>query len=307
MALTIDQLTAITHKKIMPKMYDNISDSNILLKKIMNSGSYVPQDGGTAITIPLNYAFTSSAGWYAGSDTLNTSDNDSISAASFNWASVYANITISDEDELKNSGDAGAIRLLVAKSQIAERTIKDLMGTGLFSDGSDAKSIVGLRDIVATDQTVGGIDQSANSFWQGKVDSTTTTTTIAALQTQYENASIDNEKPNLGVCTRAIYGYYFNLLQPQQRFTDMDTAKGGFQNLMFSGVPIVVDSHTPSAHLFFLNLNHLFLYYHPQRNFTATPFAAPINQQIKVSRILWMGALGSSNNRLHAKFSALAA
>jgi hypothetical protein len=48
--------------------------------------------------------------------------------------------------------------------QIAEKTLADDLGTGLFSDGTDAKSIVGLRDIVATDQTVGGISQSTNSY-----------------------------------------------------------------------------------------------------------------------------------------------
>jgi hypothetical protein len=307
MAVSVDQLTAVTHRYIMPKMFDNIFDSNPLLKRMLASGQYKSVSGGTTIDIPLNYAQTSANGWYSGADTLDTSENEQITAAQYGWKSLYAGITITEEDEMKNGGSAGVLKLLASKAQIAEKTIKDQLGTGLYSDGTTAKSIVGLRDIVAVDQTVGGISQSTNSWWQGIVDSTTATQTIAAMNTVYENASIDNEKPTIGVGTRTVYTRYYNLLQPMQRFTDSDTAKGGFQNLMFNGVPIISDSHCPANHLFFLNENHLWLCYHPERNFSSEPFLKPINQQVKTSRILWMGAFGSSNNRLHGKMSALTA
>lgn len=301
------QLDSITQSKIIPKLYDNIFDSNVLLKRILKSGRYMSQDGGTQIDVPLNYATTSSAGWYAGSESLETTDNENITKAYYTWCNAYANITIVEEDKLKNSGAQGVLKLLAAKSMIAEKTLKDILGTGLYSDGTDSQSIVGLRDIVATDQTVGGISQSTSSWWAGQVDSTTTVTTLSALNTQFENASIDSERPSVGVASRAVYGYYYNLLTPQQRFTDSESAKGGFQNLYFNGIPIFSDSYCTANHLFLLNENHIMLFYHPERNFKAMPFAKPINQEVMVSRILWMGALGSSNNRLHAKFSALAA
>jgi hypothetical protein len=220
---------------------------------------------------------------------------------------LYAGITISEEDELKNGGERGVLKLLAAKAQQAEKTLKDDLGTGLYSDGTDTKSIVGLRDIAAVDQTVGGISQSTYSWWQAQVDSTTTTTSIAAVNLQYENASIDSEKPTVLLSTRTIYTKYYNLLQPQQRFTDSSTASGGFQNLMFNGVPWISDSHCPSSHLFGVNEKHLWLCYHPEANMSKEPFQRPINQRVKCSRFVWMGAFGSSNNRLHFKFSGLTA
>ena len=270
-------------------------------------GSYKPVSGGTQICVPLNYATTTASGWYSGADTLSTSDNDNITAAVYDWKSAFAGIAITEEDELKNSGDAEQLNLLKSKMQIAEKTLKDIIGTGLYSDGTTAKSIVGLRDIIATDQTVGGISQSTNSWWAGQVNSTTTTTSISAMNALYQNASVDNEVPNFIVGTRTIYNAYYALLQPQQRFMDEETAKGGFQNLMFNGAPVVVDSHVPASNLMMLNLNHLHLFYHPKRNFSLEPFQKPINQQVKVARILFMGAFGSSNNRLHGRFSALTA
>ena len=306
MALSLDQLTSITQKKIIPKLYDNIFDSNPLLMKIKQSGQYVSVDGGTTIDVPLNYGQTTSAGWYSGAETLATTDNENISAARYTWTNAYANISITDEDELKNGGAAGVLKLLASKAMIAEKTLKDILGTGLYSDGTDPKSIVGLRDIVAVDQTVGGIDQSANSWWRGQVDSTSTTMSLSVLNTQWENATIDSERPTITLATRANYNRYYNLLTPVQRFTDT-TGSGGFTNLLFNGQPFIVDSHVPANHVFMLNLNHLWMFYHPQMNFKSEPFQKPINQQLKIGRIIWMGAFGCSNCRLQAKFSALTA
>jgi hypothetical protein len=305
MALSVDQLNAITEKFFLKKLYDNIFDSNPLLMKIKKGGSYKSTSGGTQIYVPLNYAAATAAGWYSGADTLSTTDNDNITAAAFDWASLFAGVSITEEDELKNSGEAAQLNLLKSKMQIAEKTLSDDLGTGLFSDGTNAKSIVGLRDIVATDQTVGGISQTTNSWWQGQVDSTTTATSISAMNAVYQDCVIDSEKPDYCSTTRTLFNAYYSLLQPQQRFQDDETANGGFQNLMFNGAPVVHDSHVPASNMFFLNLNHLHLFYHPNRNMSFEPFQKPINQQVKVSRILWMGALGSSNNRLHGRLSAL--
>jgi hypothetical protein len=307
MAVSVDQLTAITQRYIAPKIYDNIFDSNPLLKRMLASGQYKSVSGGTSIDLPLNYAQTTANGWYSGADSLDTSENEQLTVARYDWKSLFAGITITEEDELKNGGSAGVLKLLASKAQIAEKTIKDALGTGLYSDGTTAKSIIGLRDIVATDQTVGGIAQATNSWWSGICDTTTSTLTIAAMNTVFENASIDSEKPTVAVGTRTNYTRYYNLLQPQQRFTDSETAKGGFVNLMFNSVPFISDSHCPSQHLFFLNEKHLWLCYHPERNFSTEPFQKPLNAQVKVSRILWMGAFGSSNNRLHGKMSGLTA
>ena len=306
MALTYDQVTAITEKKFIPKLYDNIFDSNPLLQRLKKN-SYQVLDGGERIMVPLNYAQMTASGWYSGSDTLDTADNANITAAEYTWKSLYANITILRSEELKNSGDSQILSLVKSKVQIAEKTLADTLGTGLYSDGSTATSIVGLRDIVATDQTVGGISQTDNSWWRGQVDSSTTTLSLAAMQTLFNSASVDSEMPSVIVGTRSNYDRYYNLLQPQQRFMDSETAKGGFSSLMFNGKPFISDSHVPSAHIFGLNESSLILAVHKDENMRMEPFQMPINQNVKIAKIFWFGAFGSSNNRYHFKLSAITA
>lgn len=306
MPLDYDQISALTEKKFLPKMIDNVFDSNPLLKRAKEK-FYEKIDGGERIVVPLNYAQTTASDWFSGAETLSISDNDNVSAAAYTWKQLYASIVISGIDEKKNSGDAQILSLVKQKVQIAEKTMADKLGTGLFSAGTNAKSIVGLGSIVNTASTVGGISQSSYSWWQGQVDSTTTTLSLAAMQNIFNLCSIDNDTPTVGITTRTVYNLYYGLLQPQQRFMDSETAKGGFTSLMFNGRPIIVDSHSTASNLFFLNEKYLHLFVHKDEDFRFDPFQKPVNQQVKIAQIFWLGAFGSSNNRMHGKLSAITA
>lgn len=46
MPLTYSEISAITEKKFIPKLYDNIFDSNPLLKRLRDKGAYEKLDGG---------------------------------------------------------------------------------------------------------------------------------------------------------------------------------------------------------------------------------------------------------------------
>ena len=307
MPLTYDQISGITQRKFIPKLYDNIFNSNPLLQR-HRKRSYELVDGGVSIMVPLNYAVPTASGWYFGADTLNVNDNDQITAAEYTWKALYTNISILRTDELKNAGDEQMVSLVKSKVKIAEKQMEDQLGTGIFSNATNAKSIVGLQQIVATSNTIGGISQSTYSWWQaGSVDSTTTTTSLSAMQTVWNLCTIGSWSPSVVITTRALFNAYYALLQPQQRFQDSDSASGGFQSLLFNGIPVLPDSHCPSSYMFFLNEDYLHLWAHKEEDMRFEPFSKPINQNVKVAKIYWMGSYGASNCRLHGALTALAA
>lgn len=306
MALTWDQVSGITEKKFVKKLYDNVFDSNPLLKRLKEK-SYEKLDGGTSIMVPLNYATTAASGWYTGADVLSTADNENITAAEYTWRQIYANITITKLDELKNSGDAQKISLVKSKTQIAEKTLIDSLGTGVYNAGTTTNAIVGLQAILASTSTIGGISQTTNSWWAAQLDSATTTFNIAALQTIFNACSVDADTPTVIMATRANYNRYYAQLQPQQRFMDSETAKGGFSSLMFNGVPFIADSHCPANNIMVLNEKYLHLFVHKDDDMRFDPFIKPINQNVRTAKVFWTGAFGSSNNRLHGRLSAVAA
>ena len=304
MALTYNQISAITADYFMPKLYDNVFLGNPLLRKMKDGGSYKKVPGGNKILIPLEYG-EANGDWFSGSDSLNTEDSDVFSAAAVEWKQIHEPISITRRDELINSGDEAKVNFVKSKVKNAEKSMLKKLSVGLYSDGTAAKSIVGLRKWVHTTQTVGGIDQSSYSWWQGQCDTTTTTLSLGAMQTQFNAASEDSEAPNYGICTKTVYNAFYALLAPQQRFKDEAEAKAGFTSLYFNGCPIVADSNCPSAHMWFLNLNHLHLCVHRDEDMRFRPFSEPIDQAAKIAHIFWMGGLGSSNNRFHAKFTGI--
>ena len=307
MPLSYDQLSGITERKFIPKLVDNIFDSDALLQRAKKKGYYEKIDGGLSIIQPLGYAQLTASGWYEGAESLDTSDNETRTGAEYQWKQSYANITITRKDELRNSGDAGKIKLVKAKTQLAEKTLTDVLQTAIYNSGTDVKAPVGLGSIIGTANTIGGISQSTNSWWAAQVDSTTTTLTLGALQTVFNNASINQESPTVIMATRANYNRYYALLQPQQRFMDKETASGGFSSLMFNGIPFIVGSKVPSNNIMLINENYFHIYVHSEEDMRFEPFQKPTNQNVKTAKIYWMGSIGSSNNRMHGKLSAITA
>lgn len=300
-----DQVSSITEKKFLPKLVDNIFRSIPLFMKLEKSKKLL--DGGTQIVQPLNYAQATAVGWYSGADTISNTDNDVISAAVFDWKQIYASISVTRRDELINSGEAAKINFVKSKMQIAEKSLKDTVAVGVWNAGTDADAILGLRSFLSVSASYGGISQSAQSWWQSNIDSSTTTLTISALQTQWSNISIQGESPNVAFCTTANYDRLYALYQPQQRFMDKESAEGGFSSLMFNGIPVVADSKAPTSYFVFLNTDYLNLYLHKEENFRMEPFAKPLNQNVQVAHIYAMMALCSSNNRMHGALTALTA
>lgn len=306
MALDLNQITAITNKVWIPKLYDNIFDSDPLLQRLKKK-SYIKKNGGTEVVIPLNYALNGAGGWYQGTETFNTTDSENISGAVYQWKQLYENITISGRDKLINNGDAAVLDFVKSKTQIAEKTMIDRLGDGIYSAGTDPKSILGLATLVDATDSVGGISGSTYSWWGSQEDSSTTTVTMANLLTQHTTLTKNNEGPTVAMTTRTLYNKYYALLQPQQRFTDSDTAKGGFQSLMFNGIPVIAGSKVTANYWYFLNEAYLHLVVHSERDMKFTGFKEPTNQDAEAGQILWMGAFGVSNRRMQGKFTALTA
>ena len=304
MALTYDQISGITQRKFIPKLYDNIFNSNPYMQRIRKR-SYELVDGGISVMVPLNYATPTATGWYFGADTLNVNDNDQITSAEYTWKALYTNITILRTDELKNAGDEQMVSLVKSKVKIAEKNMEDQLGTGIFSNATNAKSIIGLQYQSSTSNTIGGISQTSYSWWQPQVDTTTKTLSLSALQTNWNLCTIGSWSPTVAITTRSLFNSYYALLQPQQRFQDTSSAEGGFQSLLFNGLPVLPDSHAPSSNWFFVNEDYQTMWAHRDEDMRFEPFAKPVNQNVRIAKIYWMGTFGPTNLRLQGNLSAM--
>lgn len=305
MALSYDQINAITRRKFLPKLYDNIFDSNVLLKRMKDRGSYEKIDGGEKIIVPLEYAQLSASGTYAGAEILDTTDNETFTAAEFAWKQYYANISIKGIDKLKNMGDSQVVNFVKSKVKNAERTLAQKLGDGLYSDGTDSKALVGLQVVAANSNSVGGISQTDYSWWRVQKDSTTTVLTLPKMKELYNLATVDSESPTLITTTRSLHDSYWSLLEPKQRYSDKKLLEAGVENLMFASAPVVHDSKCPSGYMNMINEEHFMLKVHRDCDMKFIPFQRPVNQDVESAKILWAGALCYSNLRFLGMFTNL--
>ena len=92
-------------------------------------------------------------------------------------------------------------------------------------------------------------------------------------------------------------------MQPQGM--DEQLAQAGFTNLLFNGVPMVVDSHAPAGDMFFLNEDYMTLVVASQADFRMNDFREPVNQDAMVSLLLWAGNMVFYNVQRQGKLTGI--
>ena len=147
MALS-DNVTALTRDKFIPVLVDNIYNSNVLCLKLLKNAEKL--DGGANIVIPIEHTIQSAgaSGWidYSTGATA-VGEVDTYGKATYQWATGYAGVKIPGEEEMVNKGSSQVISLLKAKLKSAEKTLKDLFGTGMFASAVVSDGLTTLNGV----------------------------------------------------------------------------------------------------------------------------------------------------------------
>ena len=91
----------------------------------------------------------------------------------------------------------------------------------------------------------------------------------------------------------------------------MDKVKPEFRvqdangNMKFEGATWMVDRNCTAAYLYMLNEEFIDMYVHPEDNFKIWPWQKPSNQFGRTADITATLQLGTSNRRMHKKFTTL--
>ena len=313
-----NMVTAISRRYIVPDIADNVYGSNALFFRL-NAANRKSVQGGTQIEVPLMYAKMAAHGFYQGFDVLNTAPTDSIQNAAFNWKQAYAIVSVDGLTLLKVNSPLAIANFIATQFAQANMQLADDLGGGLWSDGvTNPKSLDGLLGAVdngTIDANYGGITRSGNTWWQSQIDSTTTSLSLTAMQSLFSSCVAGGRHPTIIFSTQLQWNRYWNLNTSLQRFLpneggkDMQLAQSGFENILFNGVPLLVDSHIPTSgsdgNLFFLNEDYIQLIVASQVDFKLEDFQTPVDQDAMVAKLLWAGDIVFNNTQLQGKFTAL--
>lgn len=313
---SFDVLASTTLKNYRERMTEQIIDKARLLKHLKESGYVREESGGTTIVEPLLYGENSTVRSYSGYDILDTTPQEGISAAEYEWKLVSGSVSISGEEEAKNMGSKTQIvKLLSQKVRQLEITMGEEINEMLFSDGSGngGKDIVGLEAMVDDDGTFGsfaGIDSNTYTFWRNKYLAPGTSFAsfgVDAMRTMYHNCSHGSTLPSIIITTQTIFERYEKSLVQNERFVDTKSGDAGFLKLLYKATPIIFDQDCTSGDIYFLTKQYLNFVIHSRRNFVMTEFQKPENQDAKVAQLLLMGNLTTNRRDAHGVIAGLSA
>tara|TARA_R110001592_G_scaffold125105_2_gene334353 strand:- start:221 stop:1354 length:1134 start_codon:yes stop_codon:yes gene_type:complete len=334
----------------------NIVTYRLLAKSQPVSGGYkIVQPIEVAKTVASEG--TALHGFYKGDDAMNYGSADIIQSAEYDWKQAYGTVQMSGREENINSGPEAVLDLLQAKMNNLARTMKDTFAKTIYSDNDpetagtatvSKEAPYGLQHICAEDRILGGINSNTagNEFWDGGMDvglnqftafddsasaggftgSGGLTTTDGVFNIQklfrkgYKDLTVGNDSPTMIICNQVVFDAYEATLQAQKRFgaSSQTLADAGFQNLLYRGIPVVVDQaleqYTASSssitkdgnrNMFFINEKYMGYKHHAKRNFVFDGFEKPVDADIRVGKMLWMGALCVSNPRMFGKIASM--
>jgi len=288
---------------------DNVYNDVVVLKLCEAAGNKRMVDGGLSIVNTVIKEKQDDGGFYLGADVLNNTQGNDTNMVEFKWQNVYEPIQITRDEERQNSGDMHKIiDLVAAKTQMAEKSIKERMDQALSTPVSEANNLIDLETLVNTG-ALGTLNGASDTFWQstvtasgafatqGLTDMTTATYAVSS------SATVDN--PTHYITNKTIFQKFEQTRLPLERISNTLTANAGFTNLTFKGKPVVYGNYISSGLLFGLNMNYIMLAVDSATDFITTPFLAPTNQTVKVAYILWRGNMYTNNRRRHFKLTGI--
>jgi hypothetical protein len=296
---------------------DNIYPSNALLFRLLAMNKKVLQ-GGLQIEVPVMWTQMAAGGPYQGFDTLDTTPSDTVMNAAFDWKQYDVPVSIDGLSLIRaDSPEAVANALSILFGQ-AQMQMAEFLGQGIWSDAkTNLKAIDGVAGAIddgTNTVTYGGLSRTTFPFWKAQPTLTTAvfaTTGINDMMTQFGNATSGGRHPTIIFTTQAVYNAIWKASTPGQSFPvqpeghDEQLAQNGFTNLLFNGVPTLVDSHVPSGGgigtIFYICEDYFYLYVNHRADFDMREFREPINQDVMVAFLLWAGNLVCMNPSRQAK------
>lgn len=318
----VGAVTSLARRFIMPEIVDVVYNSNPFFFR-MNKMNRKIIRGGTQIEVPWMFQRFSNGGPYQGYETLSVAPNDTIKSGAWDWKQHYVPVTVDGLTLIKTDSPDAIANIVKMGFAQAEMEMAENLGFGLMSDGvTVGKEIDGLKgaiDAGSVTTTYAGLTRASNTFINGKVDSTTATLSLLALQAHFMNCKAGGRSPSLITSRVEQYNRFVNLGQNNQQFNlgpggaDEVLLQAGFTNVMYNNVPWLEDSHvfdgpnTSNSAILTLNEDYFYFAVSPRADMYLEDFQKPIDQDAMVAKILWAGNLILTNPARQGKMTNVSA
>lgn len=276
--------------------------SNALMAFAFASQRVEIENGGRNITNPLTVGRNPNVTSFSYYDQLPTAQTDEFATVEYFWSRVGGTVIISNQEEDENTGEAAIFKLMKAKMEVLEESIKEKFSSYLYGAGA-GKDPYGLEALVPDDPTsgtIGGISRVNETQWRtSSYDFGAGGITSANIEEAFDDVLMDltlkGEKPDLILAGRDIYRKYRAAVRDKLviSLTEINTGKSmvdlGFSGIGHDKIPIVYDEDCAINKVYFINSKYLRLHMLKGVNMKTKELAAPWTTDGTGRRVIWQG------------------
>jgi len=271
------------------------------------------EDGGYNITNPLTVGRNPNVTSMQYYDQVPVGQTDEFTTVRYGWSRVVGTVIISDQEEDENKGESMIFKLLKAKLEVLEESIKEKFSEYLYSAGGGADPI-GLPALVPDDPTtgiIGDINRATETQWRTSAYNFNGGLTASNVEEAFDDILMDltlkGDKPDIILAGRNIFRLYRAAVRDKIVLNLSDTSNGkrmmdlGFGGLSHQNIPILYDEDCPLNKAYFLNSKYLRLHMLKGVNMRVKNLNAPWDTDATGSRTVWQGQWCTwKNYRTHA-------
>jgi hypothetical protein len=289
-------LTKSRKKLIMASM-----KSNALMAWAFASERVELEDGGYNITNPLTFGRNPNVGTYSYYQALPVAQTNEFDTAEYGYSRFAGTVIISDQEEDENSGSSEIFKIMKAKMEVLEESIKERFSSYLYSAGGGADPL-GLPTLIPdnpTTGTVGAISQATEAQWRTSAYNFAGTLDATNIEEAYDDVLLDlklkGEKPDVILCGRNLYRIYRQACRDKTVINISETSNGkrmfdlGFEGISHNGVPILYDEDCPVSKAYFINSKYLRVHILRKVNMREKKLTSPWTMDASGSRVVWQG------------------
>jgi hypothetical protein len=259
------------------------------------------EDGGYNISNPLTIGRNPNIASYEYYDQLPVAQTNEFTTVNYTWSRVAGTVIISDQEEDENKGEAQIFKILKAKMDVLEESIKEQFSTYLYAAGGGTDPL-GLASLIPDDPTtgtLGGINRASETQWRTSSYNFAGALNSTNIEEAFDDVLLDltlkGDRPDLILCGRNIWRYYRAAVRDKVVLNLSDTANGkrmmdlGFGGLSHQNIPMLYDEDCPVNKVYFINSKYLRLHMLKGVNMKVKNLAAPWDTDASGSRIVWQG------------------
>jgi hypothetical protein len=299
---TIATVLASTLTKSRKKLVMASIKSNALMAWAFATNRVEFESGGHEITNPITFGRNPNVSSYEYFDTLSVAQTDEFDTATYDWSRVAGTVIISDQEEDENSGnDVMIFKLMKAKMEVLEESIKEKFASYLYGSGSgtDPNGLGSLLPADPTTGTVGDINRATEQQWRpssydfdGNIDATN-------IEEAWDDILLDltlkGDKPDVILIGRNLYRLYRQAVRDKVVINLSESNNGkkmmdlGFAGVKHQGTTMLYDEDCPVNTAFFINSKFLRIHILRHVNMKVKSLAAPWNIDATGKRVVWQG------------------